>query len=320
MSPLQCVLDCLHRELHAMSSARLPSVMLSRCGQFLASSRRRTPAVVGTNALRPFSSDDAEAAKRRSAAAEARRSRAAELAEKEEALRRHMEIYSADGSDGAKMQQPGDGGASNKAIADEREFLVAEASAMTKSLYRTCLRSVEILRPGNGRDEADFAEREEAQLRMFDDDDDDAAGGTAGSLSAFSPPVDRSNELESRAEYYAEWTRENFAQEMDCLATEPWREDDVAIYLHFLRVGEERRRWVLKDYGFDDPFGDIFDPDRVDRFEKRATKFLEHSYGSRGWLLAHEIAEAEHEQNGEPCIFDDDEDFVFEGQDGTAEK
>ena len=198
---------------------------------------------------------------------------------------------------------------------------------MTKSLYRTCLRSVEILRPGNGRDEADFAEREEAQLRMFDDDDDDATStgggkgtGTAGSLSAFSPPVDRSNELESRAEYYAEWTRENFAQEMDCLATEPWREDDVARYLHFLRVGEERRRWVLKDYGFDDPFGDIFDPDRVDRFEKRATKFLEHSYGSRGWLLAHEIAEAEHKQNGEPCIFDDDEDFVFEGPASTAEK
>ena len=306
-----------------MSSARLPSVMLSRYRQFLAPSRRRTSAVVGTNALRSFSSDDTEAAKRRSAAAEARRSQAAELAEKEEALRRHMEMYNAEGSDGTgtKMQQPDDGGASNnKVIADEREFLVAEASAMTKSLYRTCLRSVEILRPGNGRDEADFAEREEAQLRMFDDDDDDAAGGTAGSLSAFSPPVDRSNELESRAEYYAEWTRENFAQEMDCLATEPWREDDVARYLHFLRVGEERRRWVLKDYGFDDPFGDIFDPDRVDRFEKRATKFLEHSYGSRGWLLAHEIAEAEHKQNGEPCIFDDDEDFVFEGPASTAEK
>lgn len=312
-----------------MSSARLPSVMLSRCRQFLAPSRRLTPTVVGTNTLRPFSSDDAKAAERRSVAAEARRSRATELAEKEEALRRHMEIYSAEGSDGtgAKMQQSDDGGACNKATADEREFLVAEASAMTKSLYRTCLRSVEILRPGNGRDEADFAEREEAQLRMFDDDNDDATStgggkgtGTAGSLSAFSPPVDRSNELESRAEYYAEWTRENFAQEMDCLATEPWREDDVARYLHFLRVGEERRRWVLKDYGFDDPFGDIFDPDRVDRFEKRATKFLEYAYGSRGWLLAHEIAEAEHEQKGEPCIFDDDDDFVFDGPAGTAAK
>ena len=312
-----------------MSSARLPSVMLSRCRQFLAPSRCLTPTVVGTNTLRPFSSDDAKAAERRSVAAEARRSRATELAEKEEALRRHMEIYSAAGSDGTdtKMQQSDDGGACSKATADEREFLVAEASAMTKSLYRTCLQSVEILRPGNGRDEADFAEREEAQLRMFDDDDDDATStgggkgtGTAGSLSAFSPPVDRSNELESRADYYAEWTRENFAQEMDCLATEPWREDDVARYLHFLRVGEERRRWVLKDYGFDDPFGDIFDPDRVDRFEKQATKVLEHSYGSRGWLLAHEIAEAEHKQKGEPCIFDDDDDFVFDGPAGTAEK
>jgi len=313
----------------------VPSLLLSRCRRFAAPSRRtcRALAAVGTT-LRPFSSDDAEAAKRRSAAAKARRSQAAELAEKEEALRRHMEIYSTQGGDDTgtrgvdaslktKMRQPDDGGASIKAITDERDFLVAEASAMTKSLYRTCLRSVEILRPGNDRDDADFAEREEAQLRMFDDVDSTGDGkgtGTAGSLSAFSPPVDRANELESRAEYYAEWTRENFAQEMDCLATEPWREDDVARYLHFLRVGEERRRWVLKDYGFDDPFGDVFDPDRVDSFETRATKFLEHSYGSRGWLLAHEIAEAEHEQNGEPCIFDDDDDFLFEGPAGSARK
>ena len=277
--------------------------------------------------FRPFSSDDAEAARRRSAAAEARRSRAAEIAEKEEALRRHMERHSVgygddsaanassdgvDASKDTKMQQlpRDDASVISKTLNDERDFLVAEASAMTKSLYRTCLKSVEILRPGNDRDEADFTEREEAQMKMFDDDPSEGSG-TAGSLSAFSPPVDRDNELESRAEYYAEWTRENFAQESDCLATEAWREDDVARYLHFLRIGEERRRWVLKDYGFDDPFADVFDPDRVDRFEKRATEFLEQSYGSRGWLMAHEIAEAEaaYEQNGEPCIFDDDDDF-----------
>ena len=278
--------------------------------------------------FRPFSSDDAEAARRRSAAAEARRSRAAELAEKEEALRRHMERHSAQGGDSiasatassgvdaskeTKIQHlpRDDERVTSKTLKSEKDFLVSEASAMTKSLYRTCLKSVETLRPGNDRDEADFAEREEAQLRMFDDDSS-GGSGTAGSLSAFSPPVDRANELESRAEYYAEWMRENFAQESDCLATEVWREDDVARYLHFLRVGEERRRWVLKDYGFDDPFADVFDPDRVDRFEKRATEFLEQSYGSRGWLLAHEIAEAEaeYEQNGEPCIFDDDDDFL----------
>lgn len=277
--------------------------------------------------FRPFSSDDAEAARRRSAAAEARRSRAAEIAEKEEALRRHMERHSAGDGDGG-VAKASSGGADNskatkiqqlprdetsvinKNTKDERDFLVAEASALTKSLYRTCLKSVEILRPGNDRDETDFAEREEAQLKMFDDDSSEGSG-TAGSLSAFSPPVDRANELESRAEYYAEWTRENFAQESDCLATEAWREDDVARYLHFLRIGEERRRWVLKDYGFDDPFVDVFDPDRVDRFEKRATEFLEQSYSSRGWLMAHEIAEAEaaYEQNGESCIFDDDDDF-----------
>jgi len=233
-------------------------------------------------------------------------------------------ISGADASsqDTTKIRHPprDDGGVINRAMKDERDLLVAEASGMTKSLYRTCLRSVEILRPGNDRDEADFTEREEAQLRMFDDDatgHGKGTGGTAGSLSAFSPPVDRSNELESRAEYYAEWTRENFAQESDCLAAEVWREGDVARYLHFLRVGEERRRWVLKDYGFDDPFANVFDPDQVDRFEKRATDFLEQSYGSRGWLLAHEIAEAEYEQNEESCIFDDDDDF-FERPAGNA--
>ena len=282
-----------------------------------------TSGAAAPTTLRPFSSQDAEATRRRSAAAEARRSQVAEIAEKQEALRRHMERHNAGyGDDGAagvdaskdtKMQQlPRDADASviSKTMNDERDFLVAEASALTKSLYRTCLKSVEILRPGNDRDEEDFAEREEAQLKMFDDDSSEGSG-TAGSLSAFSPPVDRANELESRAEYYAEWTRENFAQESDCLATEAWREDDVARYLHFLRIGEERRRWVLKDYGFDDPFAGVFDPDRVDRFEKRATEFLEQSYGSRGWLMAHEIAEAEsaYEQNGEPCIFDDDDDF-----------
>ena len=282
-----------------------------------------TSGAAAPTTLRPFSSDDAEAARRRSAAAEARRSQAAEIAEKQEALRRHMERHSAGyGDDGAanvdaskdtKMQplpRDADGSVISKTMNDERDFLVAEASALTKSLYRTCLKSVEILRPGNDRDEEEFAEREEAQLKMFDDDSSEGSG-TAGSLSAFSPPVDRANELESRAEYYAEWTRENFAQESDCLATEAWREEDVARYLHFLRIGEERRRWVLKDYGFDDPFADVFDPDRVDRFEKRATEFLEQTYGSRGWLMAHEIAEseAEYEQNGEPCIFDDDDDF-----------
>ena len=272
---------------------------------------------------RSVSSADDTAVKeaaRRSAVAEARRSRAAELAQKQADLKRHVERHNtnnASDEDSSQNNTPQTQPShmeqveTDSGISSERNALLAEAGSMTRSLYRTCLRSVAVLRPGNERDHADFAEREQAQLKMFsDDDDDDSKGnGTASMASSFAPPVDRENELESRAEYYAEWTRENFSQEMDCLDTNPWKEDDVERYLHFLRIGEERRKWVLNDYGFEDPFEDRFDANRVDRFEARVKEFLSDSYGSRGWLLQHELNESERSGEEDVCIFDEDEDF-----------
>ena len=296
-----------------MTTSRLSTLLLHR--------RCCLPLPNISRSLSSFNDTAVEEAARRSAVAEARRSRVAELAQKQDDLERHLERHSAnsgtkDPSENDSPQAPPSDiqeEETDAIISLERSALLAEAGSMTRSLYRTCLRSVTVLRPGNDRDDADFAEREKAQLKMFDDDGDDRnAGtdkGTASMASPFSPPVDRENELESRAEYYAEWARENFAQEMDCLATNPWREDDVERYLHFLRVGEERRKWVLKDYGFEDPFEDRFDTGRVDRFEARATEFLSDSYGSRGWLLQHELDESERRREGEECIFDSDEDF-----------
>lgn len=289
-----------------MTSSRLQPFLLRRGRVALSTIDRPLFSAAG---------DAAEEAARRSAVAVARRARAAELAKKQADLQRHLEkhsISSAGASQDVSMygapQTPTMRQQVGTSNSSERSALLAEAGAMTRSLYRTCLRSVRVIRPGNDRDEADFKEREDAALNRFDEGDD-SGKGTASTVSAFAPPVDRENELESRAEYYAEWTRENFAQESDCLAPDPWREDDVERYLHFLRVGEERRQWVLKDYGFKDPFGDRFDPSRVDKFESRAKEFLRDSYGSRGWLLQHELDESERSREGEECIFDDDEDF-----------
>ena len=240
-------------------------------------------------------------------AADARRARAAQLAEKRAQL---QQVYAeaeaeAEAAPAAPRDGPLRGG--GRAEAEARATLLAEAGALTRSMYRTCLRSVAIIRPGNAKDEADFRAREEAQLRMFDDD-----APPMSSADAFAPPVDRKNELASRADYYAEWTRENFGQESDCLSPDPWREADVDRYLHFLRAGEERRRWLLGDYGFDDPYGGRFDLGRVGRFEEEVREFVRGSYGDRGWLLQDELAEEGEGGggDGEACIFDGDDDFA----------
>jgi len=69
--------------------------------------------------------------------------------------------------------------------------------------------------------------------------------------------------LRSRAEYYSQYTRENFVQESDCLpaatadaasAIVEWQEGHVARFLHHLQRGEHQRQWLLKDMHFDDPY------------------------------------------------------------------
>jgi hypothetical protein len=58
-------------------------------------------------------------------------------------------------------------------MANEQARLHREASYLTRTLYRRCLKSVDLLARGNDRDERDFAEREanELELLMMEDGD-----------------------------------------------------------------------------------------------------------------------------------------------------
>jgi len=83
--------------------------------------------------------------------------------------------------------------------------LLHEASYLTRTLYRKCLQSINLLALGNTRDEDDFSARETHEKNQFDD--------TTVNLSnriSMAPPVNRTNELSSRANYYASYARENF--------------------------------------------------------------------------------------------------------------
>jgi len=101
-------------------------------------------------------------------------------------------------------------------------------------------------------------------------------------------PVDRDDELSSRANYYYQWTLENIQQESDCLDRDPMMEANVERYLHLLREGEKRRKWILKDYKFDDPYSQSFDHKRLNLFEKRCHMYLKETYNLRGWSLKNE--------------------------------
>jgi hypothetical protein len=183
----------------------------------------------------------------------------------------------------------------------EREFLMEEAGYMARSLYRTCLRSVRTLRPGNERDEQDFREREEKQLSDLDEE----GGGSV--MFSMEPPVNRQNELQSRAEYYYTHLRENYNSDSECLDRELWKEHDIETFLHFLRKGEKRRRYVLKDYRFKDPYKATFDADRVKKFETRANELLRDTYQVHGWLLMADVKAEDFDTEYDPEFdFDDD--------------
>eukprot|EP00934_Nitzschia_sp_Nitz4_P008990 Nitzschia sp. Nitz4//scaffold38_size140716//36126//39532//NITZ4_003133-RA/size140716-processed-gene-0.57-mRNA-1//-1//CDS//3329550036//8980//frame0 len=145
-----------------------------------------------------------------------------------------------------------------------RQEILDEAAALTKSLYRVCLRSVKVIRWGNEFDEMDFAKREQDFLKP---------SGPSGTIS-LAPPPDKEDELRSRAEYYHSYIREYFFQESDSLSRDPLHERDVTRYLYYLRKGEKDRRWLLGDMMFSDPFKDAMDYDRIDRFEARALKHV----------------------------------------------
>jgi hypothetical protein len=159
----------------------------------------------------------------------------------------------------------------------ERANLAAEAKDLTLRLYRTVVRSVRVIRHGNDHDELEFQAREKKRK-----DNMEAATTSDIRLSMISmlPPVDRVDELRSRAEYYQQYARENFVQESDCLEQDnnvPWKEQHVARYIFHLRRGEEHRQWLLADMKFTDPFAanGTFDHDRVDDFERRAVDYIQ---------------------------------------------
>lgn len=83
-----------------------------------------------------------------------------------------------------------------------------EASYLTRTLYRKCLQSINVIAGGNDRDEDDFAEREAKELDQLDS----FSGSVGVDLERISmaPPVNRQNELSSRANYYMAFTREHF--------------------------------------------------------------------------------------------------------------
>merc|ERR1711933_410720 len=112
----------------------------------------------------------------------------------------------------------------------------------TVKLYRTCLCSVRILRKGNENDEF----------------------------------VNRENELNSRANYYHDYTKENFVQESDCFWTNQTfiGEDNIQRYLTYIRKGEENRKWILSKYKFHDPYLNSFDEQRLKVWETKAFQLL----------------------------------------------
>lgn len=210
-------------------------------------------------------------------------------------------------------------------MASVQSDLHAEASSLTRALYRRCLRSVEVLAAGNVRDEEDFAAREAKELSMFDEDGriddgdggDGGGGGGGGGELSFAPPVDRENELASRANCYRQHAREHFDGHWDLLGKDGfyvgdegsmrhglghaggagggwnqyqgghhhlgaqmsaqyrggenaadrarrggegdetyymWREEQIEQFVYLMRSGEEKRRWILSSYEFEDPF------------------------------------------------------------------
>ena len=156
-------------------------------------------------------------------------------------------------------------------LMEEREELLHEARCIALSFWRSCIRCTRLMRRGNDNDEKEFQRKEEEQ---FD----------STSIS-FGPPVDRENELRSRADYYLDWASETIFQESDCLDDNPWLEENVDRYLHFIRLGEERRQWILNAYKFPDPYPNSFDHERINRFESRAKALVQKTYEAKGWRL-----------------------------------
>lgn len=144
-----------------------------------------------------------------------------------------------------------------------REDLLDEAATLTKSLYRTCLRSVRVIRWGNEFDDREFKKREE-----------EFANPSSGGRLSMAPPPNKEDELRSRAEYYYAFCKESFVQESDCLYNDPLWEKDIDRFLYYLRKGDKDRKWLLSDMMFPDPYKDSLDQQRIKKFEEMGKMYL----------------------------------------------
>jgi hypothetical protein len=187
----------------------------------------------------------------------------------------------------------------------ERALLLKEAKFLTQSLYRCIVRSVRVIRHGNHVDETEFQRREaqrqahlEANATSISRGNTTTTTTTTGSTSgdvrlsmlSLLPPVDRVDELRSRAEYYQQYAREHFVQESDCLDRDEWQDFHLARYLHLLQRGEEQRQWLLADMKFPDPFAGRLQSgnvqrtatnERIGNFEQRARQYIQNAKYSR---------------------------------------
>ena len=182
---------------------------------------------------------------------------------------------------------------------------------------------IKLLAKGNQRDESDFTERENTELNQFND-------GLRMKTDRISmaPPVNRQNELASRANYYQTFARENFdghwnllgahgfhigdegnmrhglgyltkqqpnlesdsTQQLEQDAAYMWREEQIEQFVYLMRSGEEKRRWILKDYEFEDPFNVAKVSswsqeleNRLQNFEAQSNSLVKEMYRRKGW-------------------------------------
>lgn len=130
--------------------------------------------------------------------------------------------------------------------------LLKEANYLTKTLYRKCLKSIQSLARGNERDETDFSEREQSELDQLDElyssstAKDGTSNNTNNRVSLMAPPVNRQNELSSRANYYQAFTREHFDGHWNLLGKHGFHlgeEGNMRHGLGFAGGGQEGNRY-----------------------------------------------------------------------------
>lgn len=189
--------------------------------------------------------------------------------------------------------------------------LQSTASALTRALYRRCLRSVHLIKAGNDYDEQEFRRREAKQQEEMNDPSRHA------SLS-FLPPVHRQDELRSRMEYYWQYSRECITQEsdLDFWTTSKQKSIQIAAlkrYLHHIRQGEQQRQWLLQDMKFDhDPCRGWLQEDVLQQLEQDAMEYILPSRNSsRTTTTANSMTmtrKDEDEANESNDFWDDDDD------------